>query len=101
MKPTRFKPGEVVPENGVYRAEHRSYRAEPRSHRLVHAVTLPARSLFPCCKECGNGVTFYFVRWVRPQNVLPLRSGILQEYVQPNTVDFPLKQSKPERGKMG
>jgi hypothetical protein len=95
MKAARFKPGEAVPENGVYRAEH-------KAHRLVHMATLAAQSLFPRCKECGNAVAYYFVRWVRSRNVLPLRSGILQEYVPPGTVGFASrKQNKLGRSKIG
>lgn len=93
MKAVRFKPGEVVPENGIYRAEH-------KSHGLMHTVTLPAHSLFPCCKECGNAVTYDFVRWVKFKSVLPLCSGILQDFVPPDKGGFP-PRNKPGRGKIG
>ncbi|HEY6308850.1 MAG TPA: hypothetical protein VI488_20605 [Candidatus Angelobacter sp.] len=73
MKTVKFKPGDAVPESGVYRAEH-------KRHRLMHTATLPAASRFPRCKECGQGVDYYLLRRLASRHVLPLRSGLfLQE----------------------
>jgi hypothetical protein len=77
MKTTRFKPGDAVPESGVYRAEH-------KRHRLMHTATLAAASRFPRCQQCGEAVDYYLLRRVARGHVLPLRSGIfLQEYARP------------------
>jgi hypothetical protein len=77
MKTARFKPGDIVPESGVYRAEH-------RRHRLMHTATLAAASRFPRCQQCGEAVDYGLVRRVARGSVLPLRSGLfLQEYARP------------------
>jgi hypothetical protein len=54
-----FQPSEVVPESGVYQAQH--YR-----HRLYHEVTLPRGGRFPMCNECGSNVRFRLVRTAPP-----------------------------------
>jgi hypothetical protein len=77
LKTARFKPGDAVPESGVYRAEH-------KRHRLMHTATLQAASRFPRCKQCGDGVDYYLLRLVAGRHVLPLRSGLfLQDYARP------------------
>jgi hypothetical protein len=69
-----FKPGEVVPANGVYRVEH-------NSHRLMHNATLVLHSRFPRCKRCGNAVRFHLLRPVKDGLIFPFRSNaILEEY---------------------
>ena len=69
-----FKPGERVPESGVYCIEH-------QSHRLMHMVSLTARSLFPRCKRCGNSVRFSLLRKIKDGRVVPFRTtAILEEY---------------------
>jgi hypothetical protein len=70
----RYKPGEIVPENGIYRVMH-------DSHRLMHAATLLKGDRFPLCRECKDGVRFEMRRNI--QN--PTRSSfgnhsILEEY---------------------
>jgi hypothetical protein len=69
-----FKPGERVPVSAVYCIEH-------QSHRLMHMVTLTARSLFPRCKRCGNAVRFTLGRTVKEGRIVPFRStAVLEEY---------------------
>ena len=50
-----FRPGESVPETGIYQAYH-------GDHRLCHSVTLIAGAQFPVCKVCGPKVHFELVR---------------------------------------
>jgi hypothetical protein len=69
------KPGEVVPNAGVYRIEH-------NKHRLMHEATLDKGMLFPQCRTCGNSVRFTLVRAVAHE-VLPFRpTAILVEYTR-------------------
>lgn len=73
-----FKPGELVPESGVYCIEH-------HSHRLMHVVTLAAHIRFPRCKRCGEAVRFTLLRKVRDGRAVPFRStAILEEYPEQN-----------------
>jgi hypothetical protein len=77
MKSARFKPGDAVPESGIYRAEH-------KRHRLMHTATLVAASRFPRCQQCGDAVDYHLLRLVAARHVLPLRSGLfLKEYARP------------------
>ena len=50
----RYKPGEVVPESGVYRVLH-------SRHRSPHESTLREGETFPNCKKCGDNVRFEHV----------------------------------------
>lgn len=50
-----YRPGEKVPEPGIYRVVH--YR-----HRLPHEVTISEPRDFPACRVCGDGVRFTLVR---------------------------------------
>jgi len=69
-----YRPGDRVPESGVYRVEH-------GPHRLMHLATLMRNSRFPLCKQCGRSVRFYLVRNVKTSLVLPFRSNTyLEEY---------------------
>jgi hypothetical protein len=92
LKTTRFKPGDAVPESGVYRAEH-------KRHRLMHTATLLAASRFPRCKQCGDRVDYYLLRLVAGRRVLPLRSGLfLQDYARPAASGrFPESCQNPSR----
>ncbi len=49
-----FKPGEVVPESGIYQVMH-------YQHRLYHEATLVRGSLFPQCLQCEDRVRFRLV----------------------------------------
>jgi hypothetical protein len=53
---TRFKPGQIVPRTGVYRAIH-------ADHRMTHEVTIREKSVFPKCRRCGFEVRFELVRF--------------------------------------
>jgi hypothetical protein len=70
-----YRPGDIVPCQGVYRITH-------HLHRLMHEATLTAGMKFPVCRQCGNKVRFSLVRAVRT-GVIPFRSTeILEEYPQ-------------------
>jgi hypothetical protein len=49
-----YRPGESVPETGVYSAIH-------DAHRPVHEVVLRKDDIFPLCAKCGNAVRFELV----------------------------------------
>jgi CheY-like chemotaxis protein len=48
---SRYKPGDAVPESGVYRVLH-------TRHRAPHESTLREGETFPACKKCGSDVRF-------------------------------------------
>lgn len=48
---SRYRPGEVVPETGVYRVLH-------GRHRSPHESTLREGEIFPPCKKCKDDVRF-------------------------------------------
>jgi hypothetical protein len=74
QQPISFKPGELVPESGLYCIEH-------HSHRLMHTLTLAANIRFPRCKRCGDSVRFILLRKVKDGRPVPFRtSAILEEY---------------------
>lgn len=47
-----YKPGDKVPESGIYSVVH-----DPK-HHLSHDVTCIEGRRFPPCKGCGHGVEF-------------------------------------------
>lgn len=47
----RYKPGQVVPQTGVYKVVH-------QRHRTAHQSTLLRGTKFPACKKCGEKVRF-------------------------------------------
>jgi hypothetical protein len=47
----RIKPGEAVPVSGVYRVYH-------HAHRMPHSVYIPAGTIAPLCRRCGDKVEF-------------------------------------------
>jgi CheY-like chemotaxis protein len=51
---TQYRPGEPVPETGVYRVLH-------SRHRSPHESTLCEGETFPACKRCGEDVRFEMV----------------------------------------
>jgi len=53
-----FKPGEHIPNPGIYRVTH--YR-----HRLPHEVTITDSGTFPACKKCGDECGFVLLQAVR------------------------------------
>ncbi len=50
-----FRPGEVVPESGVYTVVH-------DGHRERHPATIFQGGRFPQCARCGNAVRFVLSR---------------------------------------
>jgi hypothetical protein len=55
MAEKEFRPGERIPESGVYLVVH-------REHRPTHEATLVAGRPFPACARCGTGVRFRLLR---------------------------------------
>jgi hypothetical protein len=56
MSQQAFKPGDTVPDSGIYRAHHAN------EHRKAHAVVLLSRGNFPVCAVCGKAVRFDYVQ---------------------------------------
>jgi hypothetical protein len=54
-----FRPGELAPESGVYRAVH-------HAHRMPHDVTAERELRFPECGRCGDRVRFVFIQSAHP-----------------------------------
>lgn len=52
-----FKPGQKVPQSGIYRVEHDT--VHPTSN---HEVTCVNGEPFPPCNHCGHDVRFVLVR---------------------------------------
>ena len=52
MPTNGYRPGDSVPQSGVYRVVH-------EKHRDDHEATLLDGGQFPRCTHCGNGVTFF------------------------------------------
>ncbi len=50
-----FRPGEVIPETGIYRVFH-------SDHRVSHEVTLLQDEKFPECSKCKEDVHFQIMR---------------------------------------
>ena len=50
-----YRPGDPVPQSGVYRVVH-------RDHRSDHEATLLAGGIFPRCSNCGEHVRFHLQR---------------------------------------
>ena len=70
----KYRPGDLVPESGVYRVTH-------DSHRLMHEATLLVGDRFPFCRQCKLGVRFELRRAVKNPSRIP--SGyhaILEDY---------------------
>ncbi|HEY6971771.1 MAG TPA: hypothetical protein VJA94_21350 [Candidatus Angelobacter sp.] len=66
------KPGEVVPQTGIYKIYH-------DQHRLMHEAALLENTFFPCCKKCRSAVRFVLARHLQARFVLPFRSTELLE----------------------
>ncbi len=54
-----FKPGDAVPDSGLYEAIH-------HSHRESHTVSVTVGALFPDCNVCDGDVRFRFLRPAAP-----------------------------------
>jgi hypothetical protein len=48
---SRFAPGAIAPRSGVYRVHH-------YAHRMPHLAIVPAGTVLPECKHCGDKVRF-------------------------------------------
>lgn len=55
-----FRPGDPVPETGVYLTLH-------EAHRPVHEVVLRKEDVFPACAQCGHAVRFELVTRTKPK----------------------------------
>ncbi|PYP85375.1 MAG: hypothetical protein DMG65_20850 [Candidatus Angelobacter sp. Gp1-AA117] len=74
-----YKPGDVVPESGIYKVQH-------DSHRLMHTATLLRETLFPLCRHCGQRVRFELRRQVKSSQVPAFRdTAHLKEYPLPDS----------------
>jgi hypothetical protein len=51
-----YKPGQTVPESGIYKVNH------DRKHTAEHEVTAVRGEPFPPCRNCGSGITYSLVR---------------------------------------
>jgi hypothetical protein len=72
--PKKYRPGELVPENGVYRVTH-------ESHRLMHEASLLKGERFPICKQCKSSVRFELRRAVKnPTKISSGYHAILEDY---------------------
>lgn len=70
----KYRPGELVPESGVYRVIH-------ASHRLMHEATLLGAEKFPICKQCRMAVRFELRRAVKdPTKITSGYHAILEDY---------------------
>lgn len=76
----KYRPGEIVPDSGVYRVTH-------DEHRLMHDATLLAGDRFPLCKQCQRQVRFELRRVVKNPNLISSSyHAILEDY--PETEPF-------------
>jgi len=71
---TKYRPGDLVPESGVYRVTH-------DSHRLMHEATLLVGDRFPLCRQCKVSVRFELRRAVKnPSRITAGYHAILEDY---------------------
>jgi hypothetical protein len=78
----KYRPGELVPESGVYRVIH-------DSHRLMHEATLLTQDKFPICKQCKLAVRFELRRPLKdPGKITSGYHAILEDY--PDSEPFPV-----------
>jgi len=61
----QYKPGQIVPESGIYTVEH------DRNHAQRHEVTAIKGEPFPPCRNCGRGVTYVLARAAHHVKVHP------------------------------
>ena len=72
--PKKYRPGETVPENGVYRVTH-------ESHRLMHEASLHKGDRFPVCRQCKTSVRFELKRAVKnPTQIISGYHAILEDF---------------------
>jgi hypothetical protein len=51
-----YKPGNTVPDSGIYKVNHDG------RHASEHEVTCVKGEPFPPCRNCGHGITYSLVR---------------------------------------
>ena len=79
---SKHRPGELVPESGVYRVTH-------EEHRLMHDATLLSGDRFPICRQCKRQVRFELRRAVKnPTPVVRGNHAIFEDY--PDSEPFPV-----------
>lgn len=79
----KYRPGDAVPESGIYRVTH-------DSHRLMHEATLLGGQRFPICRTCKQDVRFELRRAVKnPTQITSGFHAILEDYpdVEPYVVN--------------
>jgi hypothetical protein len=79
----KYRPGDIVPESGIYRVVH-------DAHRLMHEATLLNGQRFPICRRCKHDVRFELRRAVKnPTQITSGYHAILEDYpdVEPFTVN--------------
>jgi hypothetical protein len=70
----KYRPGDLVPESGIYRVTH-------DSHRLMHEATLLQDQRFPICRKCRHDVRFELRRAVKnPTRIASGYHAILEDY---------------------
>jgi len=70
----KHRPGDLVPESGVYRVTH-------DAHRLMHEATLLVGDRFPLCRQCRLSVRFELRRAVKnPPRITSGYHAILEDY---------------------
>jgi hypothetical protein len=70
----KYRPGDVVPESGIYRVMH-------DAHRLMHEATLLDGQKFPICRRCKHDVRFELRRAVKnPTQITSGYHAILEDY---------------------
>ena len=88
----RYKSGQVVPRDGIYRVTH-------QKHRLPHESVLTRGMRFPACKVCGDKVRFEPLTAVEPANGLNNRTRGKLLVVDPEpAITFTLKQILEQEG---
>ena len=88
----RYKSGQVVPRDGIYRVTH-------HKHRLPHESVLTRGLRFPVCKTCGQMVRFEPVTAVEPANGMNRRTRGSLLVVDPEpAITFTLKQILEQEG---
>ena len=56
MSTQEYKPGEKVPQSGIYKVVH------DKTHSQQHGVTVVFGEPFPPCRGCGDKARFVLVR---------------------------------------
>ncbi|HXB21256.1 MAG TPA: hypothetical protein VNV88_07745 [Candidatus Solibacter sp.] len=74
----KYRPGEHVPESGIYRVDH-------DSHRLMHEATLTRGVRFPQCLQCRDAVRFELRRAVQAPTSVSGHQAILEDYPDEQT----------------